>query len=355
MARRQSWNVLSVDKTTACTHRQALAEYDEATQRKVLAEVERLEEARREKVSEGDEKEDKASKKRADKIVKDRQQLEDRLRKLREQNHLNTLDGYEKEIQAIKYRYAEEIKAAKGASDIIAQIQIQRTAAIIKAIQDSGTLTPSLQMARGYGRTEYQRQQATAAQLNRGPSSLPSVNLQSKQPVITPDFDLSLITQGLKRASRQFVNNMSSSLEWLHQTETKRVGDYLLGIGQSIFSSFDSIINNTLANQLEDTIQGVFDNIEKGVTGGADWSKIGQLGIGLGGQLLQGATKKTNVLGQTLGGLASGAGTGAAAGGWVGAIVGAVIGGLSGLFSASSARRQEKLQEQQLEEQKKQT
>src|SRR5690606_38818799 len=317
MARIQNAEGLKVDEKNAFAHRLALAGYDEATQRKVLAEVERLEEARREKVSEGDEKEDKASKKRADKIVKDRQQLEDRLRKHREQNHLNTLDGYEKEIQAIKYRYAEEIKAAKGASDIIAQIQIQRTAAIIKAIQDSGTLTPSLQMAKGYGRTEYQRQQVTAGQLNRGPSSLPSVNLQTQQPVITPDFDLSLITQGLKRASRQFINNMSSSLEWLHRTETKRFGDYLLGIGQSLFSSFDSIINNTLANQLEDTIQGVFDDIKKGVSGGADFSKIGLLGVGLGGQLIQGATKKTNVLGQTLGGLASGAATGAAAGVWV--------------------------------------
>src|SRR5690606_9113411 len=199
------------------------------------------------------------------------------------------------------------------------------------------------------------RAQSPADQLNRGPSSLPSANLQTHRPVITTEFDLSLITQGLKRASRQFVNNMSSSLEWLHQTETKRVGDYLLGIGQSIFSSFDSIINNTLANQMEDAIQGVFDDIEKGVRGGADWSKIGQLGVGLGGQLIQGATKKTNVLGQTLGGLASGAATGAAAGGWVGAIVGGIIGGLSGLFSSSAARRQEKLQEQQLEEQKKQT
>src|SRR5690606_17907961 len=198
------------------------------------------------------------------------------------------------------------------------------------------------------------RAQSPADRLNRGPASLPLPDLQTQRVVITPNFDLSEITQGLKRASRQFINNMSSSLEWLHRTETKRFGDYLLGIGQSIFSSFDSIINNTLANQLEDTIQGVFDDITKGVSGGAEWCKIGTVGLGIGGQLLQGATKKTNVLGQTLGGLASGAAAGSA-GGWVGAIVGAVVGGLSGLFSASAARRQEKLQEQQLEEQKKQT
>lgn len=274
---------------------------------------------------------------------KERERLENNVRKLQEENILNSLSGYEKQVQAIKFRYAEEIKAAKGANDIIQRLEVQRTIAVANAIRGTINAGDSL------------RASGTSGQVNRGPSSLPSVNLQTQQTVITPDFDLSLITQGLKRASRQFINNMSSSLEWLYQTETKRFGDYLLGIGNAVFSSFDSIINNTLANQLEDTIQGVFDDIKKGVRGGVDWSKIGTVGLGIGGQLLQGATKRTNVLGQTLGGLASGAATGAAAGGWVGAIVGGIIGGLSGLFGASAARRQEKLQEQQLEEQKKQT
>src|SRR5690606_26641459 len=133
--------------------------------------------------------------------------------------------------------------------------------------------------------------------LNRGPSSLPSVNLQTQQPVITPDFDLSLITQGLKRASRQFINNMSSSLEWLHRTETKRFGDYLLGIGQSLFSSFDSIINNTLANQLE----GVVENIGKSFGKGGqeiDWKNVKIAGLGIGGQLVSGLAGRTSVGGQ---------------------------------------------------------
>src|SRR5690606_9588645 len=100
MARIQNAEGLKVDEKNAFAHRLALAGYDEATQRKVLAEVARLEEARREKAEEEAEKEEEEAKKRHAQIIKERQQLEDRLRKLREQNHLNTLDGYEKEIQA---------------------------------------------------------------------------------------------------------------------------------------------------------------------------------------------------------------------------------------------------------------
>lgn len=294
--------------------------------------------------------------------------INDVLRSQQEESILAEKSGLDKTIQSIRFQYdaleraadeyRQQTEDAFKQGNISAQQYQANLAAIEAYLQRIGRFEVGA-VGRAIRPTispvDTLRAQSPADRLNRGPSSLPSVNLQTQQPVITPDFDLSLITQGLKRASRQFINNMSSSLEWLHRTETKRFGDYLLGIGQSLFSSFDSIINNTLANQLEDMIQGVFDDIKKGVSGGADWSKIGQLGVGLGGQLIQGATKKTNVLGQTLGGLASGAGTGFAAGGWVGAIVGGIIGGLSGLFSASAARRQEKLQEQQLEQQKKQT
>src|SRR5690606_23543735 len=154
-------------------------------------------------------------------LAKVQSDFENDIRKLREKNHLNTLEGYDKEVQAIKYRYEEEVNRArrtfeeinKQAGELgmpglpqmvidshLVQLSFQKTAEILKAIQDSGTLTPSLQMARGYGRTEYQRQQATAAQLNRGPSSLPSVNVQRHTK--DPKIDLSILTEGLKRASR---------------------------------------------------------------------------------------------------------------------------------------------------------
>src|SRR5690606_22991261 len=71
------------------------------------------------------------------------------------------------------------------------------------------------------------------------------------------EIDTSMIEKGLKRASSQFINSMSTSLQWLQETETRRVGDYMFAIGSSLFSSFDRVINNTLPNQMERAITSV--------------------------------------------------------------------------------------------------
>lgn len=304
-----------------------------------------------------------ASQKVADIISK----LNDSLRAQQEESILSTLTGLDKTIQSIRFQYDALERAAdeyrQQTEDAFKQgnISAQQYQANLAAIEDYLVRIGRFEVG-AVGRAirptispvDTLRSQSPADRLNRGPSSLPSVNLQTQQPVIAPDFDLSLITQGLKRASRQFINNMSSSLEWLHQTETKRVGDYLLGIGQSIFSSFDSIINNTLANQLEDMIENVFKSIGKGGES-VDWSKVGVAGLGIGGQLVSGLTKKTSVGGQALGGALSGAAVGTSIlPGW-GTAIGAVVGAIGGWLKGASAKRQEELTAKQLEEQKKQT
>lgn len=281
---------------------------------------------------------------------KERERLENSLRKIQEENHLARLSGVDREIQQIKYRYAEEIKAAKGANDIIIALQKERVKAIINAIKGEGILMSGVSTG-----TLAERRSATASRLNRGPASLPDTTIDKNQIAKVELFDFSEIEEGLRRASRSFINNLSSSLQWLQETETKRFGDYLLGIGQSLFGAFDSIINNTLANQLESTLKNVFANI-RGDAGATPVTgkEFLALGSGIAGQIVQGITKRTNVAGQTIGGALSGAAAGSS-GGWIGAIVGLVVGGLSGLFTSSAARKQEKIQEQILEEQKKQT
>lgn len=299
-----------------------------------------------------------------DKQRKDAEQYQEHLRKLRETAHLDTLQGNERELQAARYRWEQELKDARHGIRELLELRKMYVAETMR-IMAGMTFTQTL------GSTSLQRPLASATQLNSARPDFESAisNLSRKTAIEytetnEPKVDWSSFTDGLKRATNQFVRSFSNALEQIG-TMTERKADTIIGhIGLSLVNSFSSVFDNVVSNKLSESLKDGFNNIGQtlGTGNKGKWLQFSIIGAGIGGQITQGVSRKTDVAGQTIGGLLSGAAAGASFGSIIpglgtaiGAALGAAIGGLSGFFSASSSKRQERLQEQQLEQQRKQT
>lgn len=276
---------------------------------------------------------------------KERERLENSVRKLQEENILNSLSGYEKQVQQIRFRYEEEIKAAKGAHDIIQRLEIQRAIAVASAIK--GSIDP-LSTLRGAG-TNFQRGQATAGQLNTGAGQVVQRNIQLP---FKPKPDWSDFEDGLKRATTRFVREFTHGLDRVAQEADYKIGGILAGIGSSLVNAMQPVFQNFFSNKLEGILGDAFDNLSKrfGESSAKSMQAIAA-GAGVVGGIVSQTTRPTSAAGQGIGGALSGAAAGLAFGP-IGAVVGGVIGAVSGIFGAN---RRRKLEEEQLAEQKKQT
>lgn len=279
--------------------------------------------------------------------------IADLLKKLNREALLSGQEGMSREIQETKNKYEDLQEQAKGHAAALKQIKEHEQRDLLAIELKYASQTPFIKNP-GINRSPaYMYNDPATNAIIFGNRTGNYVPLDGDD---KPKFDFKEISDGLKRASRKFVSDFTKAIDDIGDgLETKF--DTIFGhLGTSLLNSFSNIFENTLGNKLESILKTRLDKIEKGQLTGMDgWMTKNAAWAGIGGQILQGVTKRTNVAGQTIGGAISGAATGAMAGGWIGAVAGLVIGGLSGLFSASSARRQEKLIEQQLEEQKKQT
>lgn len=153
----------------------------------------------------------------------------------------------------------------------------------------------------------------------------------------------------VERGFRQGFENIFTNITELGSN----FQDVFTNVFKNLAGSVTSMFSNILATQLSDSLKGTFEKMDFAGLG-EKTSKSIALGLGVGGQLISGMTKKTSSAGQALGGALSGASAGMAFGPW-GAGIGALVGGVAGLFGASKAKKEARLQEQMLKEQQKQT
>lgn len=182
------------------------------------------------------------------------------------------------------------------------------------------------------------------------------------------------VTQNVKAnastAANPVVNQQKEAIRGVVESFGRDLSNTLQNLGNEADATFSGIFS-TLTDGLIKSLNDVtFTQFSKKLSdallnGGGlklNANEATALGLGVGGSILSGATKKTSTLGQGLGSALSGAGAGVAIGtalGPGGALIGGLIGGglglLSGIFGAGKAKKEEQAQKRALEEQKKQT
>ncbi|SFC07453.1 phage tail tape measure protein, TP901 family, core region [Parapedobacter composti] len=289
----------------------------------------------------------------------------EKLTQLRENAHLETLTGWEKELQASKYRWDKELNDAKDSIEQQIELRKYQAAETARILKDVGMETSS---GRVVLKSEPAALKGLTRQLNLGlgevvPQDWSRQIAEKFKEVNAPNLDWSEFSNGLKRVTNQFTRNMMGAIEQIGGMTEKKGKDVIGLLGNTIIDSFSGITMNVVSNKLQKHLDESFDNLGKGLSENTGkWLQIGILGAGLVGQGVSGVSSRTNSGTQAVGGLLKGAAAGASFGSVVpvigtavGAAVGAVIGGIAGWLGGESAKKQEKLTEQQLEEQRKQT
>lgn len=294
------------------------------------------------------------------------------LRKLQNETVLATLDGYQKELKASKFKY-EELKRQADEyykdGKIRASEYSQYLIELAKAEQRERF---RIVTSSGIGNAWDQRQKQLASNwrpwtgaaqpqgLNTTgvvPTQLP--NQVAKVVASDPVWDAFVddLDKQLGRAVHSFGRDFMRTLTTINQQAGVTFGGVVSGIIGSLTGGITEVMSTVFSKQLGDAVKGAFGSGGLGKTG-----TYGAAGVAMLGSIVSGSTSRTSVGGQALGGALTGAGTGAALGSIVpglgtavGAVLGAVVGALGGLFGASSARKREKQQEAMLAEQRKQT
>lgn len=292
----------------------------------------------------------------------------DRMTQLRQEAHLATLKGWEKELQASRYKWDKEFKNAKDSIEQQVELRRWQMAEEARIMSKIGMVTPSgtvvLMPQPNYGTLNYAQPDlsgsgmlASAAKRElEAAGGLQSKLNKTNQQDVSKMF--SEITDGLKSVSKRFVTEFSKALGQIGDLADKEFDTIFSHLGNSMLGNFSNIFENQLGNMLENLISTQLKNFAKG-EGGAFGKLLGKnswtiAAAGMVGQTTSSLAKKTDPIGQGIGGALSGAAAGAMFGA-LGIGIGAIVGGLSGLFGASSAKRQREIQEKQLAEQEKQT
>lgn len=288
-----------------------------------------------------------------DSAIKAAETLRDNLAKLQQESIQASLTGYAKELQASQYKY-DELKrqadeyyrqgkiSAREYADYVARLQGFR-------VGEAGRITGGASSV-----PLGQRPSTTGVVPIQLPNQIANVDTSMRQS--WEDFVQDLDKQ-LNRSVQSFGRDFLRTLTTINQQAGATIGGVVSSIISSLTGGITEVMSTVFSKQLGDAIQGAFGSGGLGKTG-----TYGAAGAAILGSIISGATKRTSVGGQAIGGALAGAGTGAALGSVVpglgtavGAVVGAVVGALGGIFGASSAKKQEKQQEAMLAEQRKQT
>lgn len=194
--------------------------------------------------------------------------------------------------------------------------------------------------------------------LDRGPSSLPAVNVaqtavvdMTTDPVwdaFVDDLDKQL-GRAVSSFGRDFLRSIGSLAEDFRGDMSGAIGSVL----SDLTTGLGEVISSVAFRQIEGLIGNAFKTNNLGQAG--TWKAVG---ASIAGSIVSGVTGRTSVGGQALGGALSGAGVGATIGSVIpgigtaiGAAAGAIVGALGGIFGASSARKRERAQEEMVKQQ----
>lgn len=267
------------------------------------------------------------------------------LSKLRQQIELDTLSGYQRELQASKNKWDEELKNTKHSLSTQLELRKSALAETIRILSNAGLdsfTTPFNQSATG----QSVRQSNTARTSSLGSGKVVDVQLPAITKYISDTGDE--FGKEMTRAVRRFSADFYKSMLNIGSLSTRTFQGVFSDITTGFTASMDDLFLNFFQKKLEETFKKSAKSLE-------EWQKTAVAAAGLAGTAISSLTNKTSTAGQGIGGALSGAAAGTAIAPGIGTAIGAVIGGLAGIFGANSAKKQAKLQEEQLRESEKQT